>query len=42
MDAVLAFLDGGVRQADDDDRGVAVAGVNFDFHGIGVHPVHRA
>ena len=36
-DAVGAFLDGGVGEADDDDLWIAVAGVDFDFDFIGIH-----
>ena len=30
-DAVARFFDRGIRQADDDDDGVAPAGIDFDF-----------
>ena len=40
-DAVLAFLHGGVGQADDDDLRIAVPGIDLDLNGIRIHPVDR-
>ena len=40
-DAVARFLHRGVRQADDDDQGVAPTGVDLDFDGIGFDAVER-
>jgi hypothetical protein len=38
-DAILRFADGGIGQADDDDFGIAPAGVDLDFDGIRVDAV---
>ena len=38
-DAVARFLHGGIRQADDDDERVALAGVDLDFDRIGFDAV---
>ena len=40
-DAVARFLDRRVRQADDDDERVAVAGVDLDFDRVGFNAVKR-
>jgi hypothetical protein len=38
-DAILGFLDRGVGQADDDNDGVAVTGVDFDLNGVGINAI---
>ena len=39
--AVARFLHRRVGQADDDDKRVAITGVDLDFDGIGINPIQR-
>ena len=42
VNSVLALLHSGIRKAYNDDTGIPMPGIDFNFNGLGIHPVNRA